>query len=96
VVGVGEVALPHRRGGKAGAVTAEDVGEYRGRLARLGPFRAVGPPLAWVVSRAFPAQALVAAESGCRTGAGPRVGRPRGGGDHERQVGVGAAGHRRV
>ena len=45
---------------------------------------------------AFAAGAVVAAEFGGSAGAGLRVGGPGGGGEHERQVGVGAAGHRRV
>ena len=44
----------------------------------------------------FALGAVVAAEFGCGAGAGLRVGWPGGGGEHERQVGVGAAGHRRV
>jgi SAM-dependent methyltransferase len=75
-------------GGKAGAVAAEDVGEYRDRLARTDPVRSARLQLAGMVSRAFPAEALVAAESGSGTGAGLRVGGPRGGGEHEREVGV--------
>ena len=52
--------------------------------------------MAWQVSGAFAADAVVAVEFGSGAGAGLRVGGPGRGGEHERQVGVGAAGHRRV
>ena len=45
---------------------------------------------------AFPADAFVPVQFGGGPGARCRVGGPGRGGEHERQVGVGAAGHRRV
>ena len=96
VVGVGQVALPGRGGGQLGAVAAEDVGEHGDRLARVGTARVAAAGWPGRVSGAFAAEAVVAVEFGGGPGAGLRVGGPGRGGEHERQVGVGAAGHRRV
>ena len=96
VVGVGQVSLPGRGGGLFGAVAAEDVGEHGDRLALAN--------LVWLcawrwwcrVSGAFASDMVVAVQFGGGPGARCRVGGPGRGGEYERQVDVGAAGHGRV
>jgi len=95
VVGVGQVAAPGLGSRHFGAVAAQDVGEHGDRLERLvspGTRRWLGGQ----ASLAFATGAVVALEFGGRAGAGLRVGGPGRGGEHERHVHVGAAGHGRV
>ena len=96
VVRVGQVTLPYRGCGQLGAVAAKDIGEYSDRVARIRITRAARRGLFWEVSGAFLADALIAPEFGSVPGTGLGVGGPRRDGEDERQVGVGAAGHRRV
>ena len=74
----------------------EDVGEHGDRLALVRPGPAGGLEAVGEVSCAFAADAVVAVEFGGGPGAGLRVGGPGRGGEHEGEVGVGAAGHGRV
>ena len=96
MVSVGQVPPPCLRSGQLGAIASEHVGEHRDRLSRV---RGAGPALrrgGGQEALAFPADAFVPVQFGGGPGAGCRVGGPGRGGEDERQVGVGAAGHRRV
>ena len=94
VVGVGQVAAPDLRGRQFGAVAAQDVGEHGDRLAvrlaGLGSRRRCGRVPAR--SRRMRSYRSSSGAAGCRAG----VGGPGRGGEHVGEVGVGAAGHRRV
>ena len=96
MVGVGQVPLPGRGGGQRGAVAVQDVGEHGDRLPRVRCGRARAHGLGGQEPLAFVPDAFVPVQLGGGPGAGPRVGGPGRGGEHEREVGVGAAGHRRV
>ena len=97
VIGVGQVALPDRAWRKARRRRGPGRRRAR-RSARAGP---PGPAVRRepVLAR-YPARSRrmrsYRSSSGAGRVPGGRVGGPGRGGEHERQVGVGAAGHRRV
>ena len=83
-------------GGQLGAVAVEHVGEHGDRFPRVRAARPGSRGLAGREPLAFVPDVFVTVQLGGGPGAGLRVGGPGRGGEHERHVGVGAAGHRRV